>query len=269
MADPGEQTGSLPFGRTSVTTAELRRLSDVEATITALSDHGVHNPESRVDQYFDVLPELLAWLETEGRIFPWRLTRDPWKVYIAEILLQRTRANAVANVYVPFFTRFPGPEAIRRSDPEEIRKIVDPLGFGNQRTRTLADVARILGEDHNDRVPESLEELQRPWRVGAYSARATLLFAFDHPFALVDANIARVTQRVFGYEMPDQPHKSDRLYQFLDALMPSDPSVCRAVNLAYLDLGDGVCVASSPKCDLCPLASGCQYQLSNAAPGNE
>lgn len=137
------------------------------------------------------------------------------------------------------------------------------LGFVNHRTRTLEDVAQILGEDHGDSVPASLKELQRPWRIGPYSARATMIFAFHEPMALVDTNFARVGERVFGYNMPSQPHKSEEVYQFFDALMPDNPGLCRALNLALLDLADAICTPSDPSCPSCPLATSCLYWKEN------
>lgn len=254
-----ENDVALPFGQTEITTTELRQLSDIDTATELLAEHGILDARHRIQGFIEVLPEFLSWLHTHGRDFPWRQTRDPWRVYISEILLQRTRASAVEDIYEQFFERFPGPAAIRASSEQEIQELVGSLGFGNQRTRTLKDVARILGEDHNDEVPESIDELKRPWRVGPYSARATLIFAFEHSLALVDANIARIIERVFDYDMPNQPHKSGFLYRFLDALMPADAAVARAVNLALLDLGDSVCIPSSPRCGECPIASGCQY----------
>lgn len=264
MDRTGENPGELPFGRTTVSTAELRALSEVKSAAELLSEKGVTNPHIRVERFFSALPGLLSWLQANGRIFPWRKTRDPWRVYITEILLQRTRASAVEEIYDSFFQRYPDPAAIRQTSEQELKELVKPLGFGNHRKRTLKDVAQILGEDHDDEVPENLEELKRPWRVGPYSARATMIFAFKHPMGLVDSNIARIIERVFGYEMPDQPHKSDSLYRFLDTLMPQEDPVCRAINLALLDLGDSICTPSSPACSTCPLASSCKYHLENS-----
>jgi A/G-specific adenine glycosylase len=120
-------------------------------------------------------------------------------------------------------------------------------------------VAELVLTEHGGEVPPSLTELQRPWRVGPYSARATMLFAFGEPLALVDTNFARIFERVFGYEMPTQPHKSDEVYQLLDALVPGTPGLCRSVNLALLDLADAICTPSDPDCAACPLVAGCHY----------
>lgn len=178
---------------------------------------------------------------------------------MTEILLQRTRADAVHEIYDDFFTRFPEPEALRDADEEEIRSTVRPLGFVNHRTRTLQEVAKLVCDEHGGGVPDDLDELKRPWRVGPYSARACQVFARGKTLALVDSNFARVMKRVLRYEMPKQPHKSDEVYTLLDSFVPSDPDLARAFNLAILDLGALICTPSSPACNDCPLQEGCYY----------
>lgn len=248
---------SLPFGRTDATADEIRGTIDTAMAVEQAQHGGVDNQEERIEAFIECIPRLLDWLEECGRLYPWRQTADPWKVYIAEILLQRTRADIVEGIYDTVLERFPNPETLYRASEEEIFETVESLGFGNHRTRTLQEVAELCYYDHGGTVPNSVKELQRPWRVGAYSARACCLFAFEQPLALVDTNTSRVIERVLGYEMPEQPHKSTAVYQLLDALTPSDPALARAFNLALLDIGALICTPSTPDCDICPLASGC------------
>lgn len=118
------------------------------------------------------------------------------------------------------------------------------LGFVNHRTRTLQEVAELVYEQYDGTVPDSVSVLKEPWRVGDYSARACQIFARGEALALVDTNFARVVGRVLGYEMPGQPHKSDEVYSLLGALVPDDPALARAFNLAILDLGALVCPLS-------------------------
>ena len=139
------------------------------------------------------------------------------------------------------------------------RRAPPSLGFGNQRTRTLREVAEMCHRDHCGNVPHNLEELKRPWRVGPYSARACLVFAFGDPLALVDSNIARIIERVVDYNMPTQPHKSDQVYKLMECLVPTDSDLARAFNLALIDLGAIICTTSRPECELCPLNSCCIY----------
>jgi len=210
-----------------------------------------------IDEFLSLLPDLLIWLEKNGRVYPWRQTTDPWRVYCSEILLQRTRGDTVETVYDDFFGQFPHDEALYSAADEEIREIIEPLGFGNQRTRTLREVAELVHVEHDGDFPDSENELKKPWRVGPYSARATLIFAFNRALSLVDSNFARVLSRFSGCELPNQPHKSDSVYRVFDGLVPSDPGLARSFNLALLDLGAMVCTPSSPHCRACPLSAGC------------
>lgn len=252
---------SLPFGRTRVSEKEIRNVVSIEPTVDALTAKGRSEAEARsqVETFVTTIPKLLEWLAANGRHFPWRETRDPWGVYSAEILLQRTRANAVANLYEDFHCIYPSPSELAAATEAEIYELVRPLGFGNQRTRTLQDVATMLTDDYSGEVPQDLESLQEPWRVGPYSARATLLFAFNVPLSLVDQNFARVFHRVFDYPMPSQPHKDDQVLRLISGVTPKEAGLARAFNLAILDLGALICQPSSPHCTRCPLERICAY----------
>ncbi|WP_323174106.1 hypothetical protein [Natrialba sp. PRR66] len=244
-----------------MTFEEVSNSVSVEPTVDELVAQGRVEAVARaqVRKFLSVVPDLLDWLATNGRVYPWRQTTDPWRVYMSEILLQRTRADAVESIYDDFFQTFPDPESILLANEESIYELVRPLGFGNQRTRTLRDAATIIREDYGGQVPEDLDALQRPWRAGPYCARATLLFAFGVSIELVDTNFVRVFSRVFDYEMPSQPHKRDQVYQLIRGVTPTDPELARAFNLAILDIGAVICEQSSPECYHCPLREGCAY----------
>lgn len=250
---------TLPFGRTEVSVDELRTLIDIEAAVELAADGEVEGPEERVNEFVKCVPDLLSWLEMEGRRYPWRQTADPWRVYIAEILLQRTRGDAVDKIYTEFMNQFPDPESLHAAQESEIRELIHTLGFVNHRTRTLRDVGEIFVSEYGGKVPNSVEGLKKPWRVGDYSARACQLFSRGAPMALVDANFARVFERLLGYVMPRQPHKSSEVYALLDALVPSDPDLARAFNLAVLDLGALICTPENPACESCPVNIACNY----------
>lgn len=247
------------LGRTQITASEFENQISRDNAVTYLSDNGVPQPEEQLDTFVQQVPALLSWVEQYGREYPWRKTTDPWEVYAAEILLQRTRADAVAGIYDDFFDKFPTPSAITEADEEDIFSAVETLGFGNQRTRSLQEAAQLCVEQHDGEVPADIDELKKPWRVGPYSARACLLFAYHEPVSLVDANIARIIERVFNYEMPQQPHKSDSVYALMDSLTPRDPEITRAFYLALLDLGALICTDEQPNCDRCPLEACCWF----------
>jgi A/G-specific adenine glycosylase len=253
------QRSSLPFGRTKISSEELKQFIDVEGAGVQAKKGGVENAEKKIEDFVSCIPDLLKWLEQRGREYPWRETTDPWKVYLAEILLQRTRGDAVDKIYSDVIKQFPNPEALEEASDEEIREAIHSLGFVNHRQRTLTEVGRIFTNQYDGEIPNSIDELKKPWRVGDYSARATQLFARQKPMTLVDTNFARVIGRIFDYEMPQQPHKSKDVYAFLETLTPNDPGIARSFNLAILDLGALICTPDNPHCESCPIRGVCQY----------
>lgn len=252
----------LPFGNTDIERESLIAQIDTDGAESALRKGKVENSSNELDIFISALPDLFDWLEANGRHYPWRYTTDPWKVYVTEILLQRTRGDAVETIFDQFFDKYPDPHSLNATSEEDIKETVSPLGFGNQRTRTLREVGEILVSDHSGEVPSSLGALKEPWRVGDYSARATLLFAFQQPEPLVDANIVRVIGRYFQYEMPRQPHKDTDVESLMESLTPQDSAIARAFYFSLLDLGALVCTPDEPNCDECPVASGCKHRLS-------
>lgn len=252
----------LLFGQTQVSTSEYAELVERDEIISYLEAIGATEPRVRLTGFIKTVPVLLGWLNHYGRDYPWRHTTDPWQIYATEILLQRTRANAVADIYESFFAEFPNPTAVVVADEQIVFENIRSLGFGEQRTRSIRDAARLCVEQNNGDVPADLEMLQEPWRVGPYSARACLLFAFHRPVALVDSNIARIIERVFDCEMPTQPHKSDDVYALMDSFVPDQAGLARAINFALLDLGALICTSQDPKCLECPLRTCCAYAQS-------
>jgi A/G-specific adenine glycosylase len=250
-------------GRTRVTEDEIVDVVDIESAIEALSEAGIEDASTQVQRFVSSLPDLLEWFEQHGRQYPWRETADPWRIYATEILLQRTRADAVDKVYTPFFERFETPQDLRDASEKTIRETVRSLGFVNHRVRTLKEAVEMVCDGHDGEVPDSIEQLKQPWRVGDYTARAVCIFAHGDSLALVDTNFARVLGRFLGYDMPNQPHKSKEVYRIFDHLVPKIPDVARAYNFAILDLGALICVSGEPLCGECPVSGGCTYFLSN------
>lgn len=244
--------GELMLGETEVSEDEIRRQVDRETAISMLADADADMPQERIDEYIRAIPVALSWLEEHGRDFPWRRTKDPWKIYIAEILLQRTRASTVAGMYPGFLDEFPTPKSLHATDEVKIREHIKQLGFVNHRTRTLQEVAKLCSQEHENTVPDSLDALMQPWRVGPYVARAVQLFARDEPLALVDANIARVIHEMTTYPLPPQPHKSDRFYRFCQSFVPFEPEIGRSINFSLIDLGSIVFKPGRHNYSACP-----------------
>lgn len=238
----------------------LRALVDASEAVQIASDEdlGIENPSLRVSDFVESLPSLFAWFGSHYRDFPWRRTHDPWEVIVAETLLQRTRAAKVEEIYRPFLARFPDPESIVVADRDEVYGTVEALGFGNKRTTTLKTLAETIIEEYDGEVPNDLDSLLDLPRIGPYTARACLCFAYGRPLALVDANIETVVEHTFGYSSQRRAHKDRALYSFLDALIPQQSNAARIFNLALLDLRVLVC-ATDLENQQCPLENACRY----------
>ena len=198
--------------------------------------------------------DLRAWGRANRRDFPWRHERDPFRILIAEVLLQRSRGRTVARVYEELFDRWPEPEALAGARVSTIRSVIRPLGLV-KRAETIRALARAVVE--RGRVPTSLEDLLTLPGVGQYAASATLAVAFGRRQGVVDGVTARVYRRYFGLE-GREPASTDRaLWEVVREVTPSRGG--RAWNWAVLDLAAAVCLPGRPRCEICPLSSHCLW----------
>jgi DNA (cytosine-5)-methyltransferase 1 len=200
---------------------------------------------------------LLRWFDKNQRTFPWRQTRDPYRVLIAEKLLQQTAArDSVVTAYEKIITKYPNWNALARASRRVLKDIVTPLGF-TYRADELMKLARAVVRRHKGDVPSRIETLLTLPGIGHYSARAVLSFVFDQPIAIVDTNVARFLVRYFGLKqrLSKNPARDRRLHKVADALIPLDRS--RDFNLAMLDLCGAYCKARRPQCGSCPVRTGC------------
>lgn len=243
---------------TRLSESDLRPLMnrDLAVEIARSEDLGIGDPVDRVDAFISGLGPLFRWFSTAHRDFPWRRTRDPWEIIVAEILLQRTHATKVDEVYRTFHRRFANPATVHQTSDKEVFETVEPLGFGNKKTKTLKLLAEAIELQHDGTVPNNLEALQTLPRIGPYTARACLCFAFGKPLALVDANVATVAEHVLGYDSPRRAHKDDALYALLDALIPKEPDAARMFNLAILDTRTLICDLDRGDRE-CPFGEAC------------
>lgn len=199
--------------------------------------------------------ELLAWGRRNRRSFPWRAERDPFKVLVAEVLLQRSRGSSVSPVYERLFERWPSASDLGRARVDSIRSVIRPLGL-IRRAETLKTIARAVAERGS--VPRSLEGLLELPGVGQYAASATAAVAFGKRIATVDGVTARVYRRYFGIEESRQPASTDRdLWALVEDVTPERG--VREWNWAVLDLAATVCLPAKPRCAECPLAARCTW----------
>jgi A/G-specific adenine glycosylase len=198
--------------------------------------------------------ELLAWGRRNRRSFPWRAERDPFKVLVAEVLLQRSRGSSVAPVYKRLFERWPSATELGRARVDSIRSVIRPLGL-IRRAETLKTIARAVAERGS--VPRSVEGLLKLPGVGQYAASATAAVAFGKRTATVDGVTARVYRRYFGLES-QQPASTDRdLWALVEDVTPERG--VREWNWAVLDLAATVCLPAKPRCADCPLTARCSW----------
>jgi A/G-specific adenine glycosylase len=197
----------------------------------------------------------LAWFRTSGREFPWRRSDDPYAVLIAELLLQRTRADLVEPLYRSFLVEYPTPKALARADADRVIELLRPLGFLHRSAR-LPTLGQALVSRHRGRVPRSKAALIALPGVGEYVANAVLTIAFNERRPLLDPNVIRVLDRVFNQRSTrTRPRSDPGLWRYIGELLPRRGA--REFNLAMVDLGALVCRARRPKCLECPLSSRC------------
>ena len=202
---------------------------------------------------------LLTWYQQNKRDLPWRHTRDPYLIWLSEIILQQTRVAQGLSYYMRFAERFPTPAALAEADEDEVLKYWQGLGYYS-RARNLHAAAKSM----HGVFPTTYEGVRALKGVGDYTAAAICSFAYKMPYAVLDGNVYRVLSRVFEIKTPiDSPagkkEFSALAQKLLDKTHPDD------YNQAIMDFGATVCTPASPQCLLCPLAEQCQaYQNGQA-----
>lgn len=199
-----------------------------------------------------IVADLLAWGEAARRTLPWRDTRDPWGVLVAEAMLQQTQVVRVVERWPVFLARFPDPVTTAAAPLADVLAAWSGLGY-YRRARDLHRTAIAVVDHHGGRLPEELDALLALPGIGPYTARAVLAFALERPHGIVDANASRFLARAVAGERLT-PARAQAL---ADALVPADAAW--AWNQTVLDLGATVCVARSPRCDACPISGSCAW----------
>lgn len=199
---------------------------------------------------------LLDWYRKNARDLPWRRTRDPYAIWVAEVMLQQTRVETVLPYYRRWMELFPGPEALAGATSDEVMSAWEGLGY-YRRARSLQRAAMRMVSDHAGQVPRSLEDLQRLPGVGRYAAAAIAAIAFGQDVVALDGNLRRVLARLIDLDIdPRSPQGESRLTAFAAGLLPKGRA--SAFNQALMDLGATVCLPRSPECGACPIVSYCR-----------
>lgn len=210
--------------------------------------------------YEDLQHRLLGWFHANRRDLPWRRTRDPYAIWVSEIMLQQTQVATVLGYYDRFLTRFPDVRALARAGEAEVLHAFQGLGYYS-RARRLHHAARVVVERYGGEVPRDPSQLRELPGLGAYTVGAIASIAFGLREPIVDGNVVRVLTRVFGLRGdPGRAPLKQTLWQLARDLVPlRDPG---DFNQALMELGATRCTPQKPACSTCPLASSCKARLS-------
>jgi len=201
---------------------------------------------------------LLSWFSKNGRHFSWRKAKvSPYEILIAELLLQRTRAERVEPVFKSFIKKFPNPRTIVKVTALEIGGVIKNLGFQKRRLKNITGIARQLVKEYDGKIPEDKEELIKLTGVGEYTANSVLCFAFSRQVPVVDTNVSRILSRVFSLKIRGDPRLDKDLWVIARELLPIGQA--KRFNWAMIDLGALICKPKSPLCYKCPIVMACDY----------
>ncbi len=199
--------------------------------------------------------KIIDWYEQNKRTLPWRTTRNPYKVWLSEIILQQTRIAQGLPYYQTFVKNFPDVKSLAAAKPDKILRLWQGLGYYS-RARNLHACAKQVVKTFNGKFPSSFEELKKLPGIGDYTAAAIASISFREPVAVVDGNVFRVLARVFGIDK-DIAGSEGRKYFFKKAneLIPTEaPDI---FNQAVMEFGALHCTPQNPKCETCPFENSC------------
>ncbi len=200
--------------------------------------------------------QLLGWFRRYQRDLPWRRTKDPYRIWLSEIMLQQTRVAAVIPYYQRFLERFPDIYALAAAAQEEVLRLWSGLGYYS-RARNLQRAAQEIVTKHGGVFPHAEKDARELPGIGSYTAAAILSIAYGAKHAVLDGNVARVLARIFAVRGDVRDAKRWQSLQesanaLLDSKSPGD------WNQAVMELGATLCTPQSPQCLLCPVAQFCR-----------
>jgi A/G-specific adenine glycosylase len=200
--------------------------------------------------------QLLPWFRQNARDLPWRHTRDPYSIWVSEVMLQQTRVATVIDRYTHFMRRFPSLVSLALAKEEDVLALWSGLGY-YKRARMLHAAAQLLLHEHNGSLPKSCADLRRLPGVGDYTAAAVASIAHREPAAVVDGNVERVLLRVLGGAATGSRRLSaTRLKDAAQVLL--DPAAPGMFNQAMMELGAVICLPKVPLCSACPVCELCK-----------
>lgn len=198
---------------------------------------------------------LLSWWDHDHADWPWRRTKDPYAIWISEIMLQQTQITTVIPYYERWLERFPTVEVLASAPLDDVLKLWEGLGYYS-RARNLHNAAQTVMNEWNGRMPTNATDLMTLKGIGRYTAGAIASIAYDESVSVLDGNVIRVLTRLFNLEEDVTTTSTKKqLWQLADELVPAKRA--GDYNQALMELGQSICVPKAPKCLLCPLTNIC------------
>jgi len=212
-------------------------------------------------------PSLIAWQIEHGRHgLPWQHTRDAYRVWLSEVMLQQTQVRTVLAYYPRFLAAFPTVLALANASSDEVMALWAGLGYYS-RARNLHRCAQVVASEHGGVFPASAEQLQTLPGIGASTAAAIAAFCHGERVSIVDGNVRRVLSRLLAFDQDLAQTASQRaLWALAQGLLPSEPtpSDMRAYTQGLMDLGATVCLRGKPLCERCPVQGLCAARATDA-----
>jgi A/G-specific adenine glycosylase len=229
-----------------------------------------------------IVRRLLAWFARSARDLPWRRVRDPYAVWVSEIMLQQTQVKTVLPYWERWMRALPNLEALVKAKPERLHKLWEGLGYYT-RVRNMQRAARIIGDEHGGQIPEDFDGLLALPGIGRYTAGAICSIAFNQPKPILDGNVIRVLARLYGIAGDPRGAKTNaRLWQIAEELVRQAAQAeareegaargtqaerrrargarrgaCSCLNQSLMELGALICTPREPQCGVCPIVKHC------------
>lgn len=201
--------------------------------------------------------KLRQWYRKHHRSYPWRNTKNPYKILISEFLLQKTNADLALITYKNLVKNYPNPKSLASARTDNLKRLISSIGL-SYRAERLIRTANQLVYEFRGQVPDNRQDLLKLYGVGLYISNAVLCFAYNKRTAIIDTNTIRIFNRVFGITSNLKRSRTDKnLEKKIAIYLPSRE--LKQFNYALLDFGALICVAKHPKCVYCPLNDFCKY----------
>jgi len=219
-------------------------------------DKDIRNGRFRVSQAF--LTPLLSWFAEHARDLPWRGTRDPYAIWISEIMLQQTQVKTVIPYWERWMRALPDVASLAAADPDRVLKLWEGLGYYT-RARNLQKAAGVIVREHDGVFPRRFEDVLALPGIGRYTAGAICSIAFHEPRPILDGNVIRVLTRLFGIaENPRERATNENLWSLAGQLVEAaGPRHCSSLNQSLMELGALICTPREPRCEACPVRRRC------------